>query len=303
LAQAAREFGIVRIRNHGADVQTARQAAHALFRLPAQLKGCPNCSVRNESVGLQRGYIPFAAESGLADVLEVKEGFSYGMDWPMELKSVHPFQTANPWPPPEGLAKLGPTWRSSMMGFFNDTIRVASTVVSSLAEALGDDGPGLVKLCQGGETISQMRVFHYLPPPPAAQHRRCMGSSPHTDWHAVTIISRDQHSSLQYLGRSTGQWAEVTATDDELLLLVGDWLSIFSGGSFHSPPHRVQLPGSGDSLSFVLFFYPSPEAMLPKGNTLHGRTGEELNTVDQSIFELSWGDYVMHKWMKVMSNR
>jgi len=119
----------------------------------------------------------------------------------------------------------------------------------------------------------------------------------------VTIISRDQHSSLQYLGRSTGQWAEVTADDDELLLLVGDWLSIFSRGQFHSPPHRVQLPRSGDSLSFVLFFYPAPEAMLPTGNIMHGRVGEELNTVDRSIFELSWGDYVMQKWMKVMSNR
>jgi len=118
------------------DVQAARQAAHALFRLPAHLKGCPNCSVRNESVGLQRGYIPFAAESGLADVLEVKEGFSYGMDWPTGLKSMHPFQTTNPWPPPEGLAKLGPSWRSSMIHFFNDTIRVASEVVSSLAEVM-----------------------------------------------------------------------------------------------------------------------------------------------------------------------
>jgi len=193
--------------------------------------------------------------------------------------------------------------KRSMLGFFDETIRISVAAVEALAEALGDAGKELPALCRGGETISQMRMFHYLPPT-ADCDKKCMGSSPHTDWHFVTIISRDAASSLQYVDPRTGEWIDVKSGEDELLLLVGDWLSAYSGGVFHAPAHRVLSPQQESSLSFVLFFYPSMGARLPaRGRVEAASGGEEVNTVEASMFDLAWGDYVVQKWAKVMSNR
>lgn len=306
LADAARRVGVVRLARHGVDLEAVRRAGRAYFALPADLKGCDGCSLRDPSVGFQRGYIPFAAESGLADVLEVKEGFSYGFDWPAANASGHPFQAANVWPAAAAQSALGDGWREAMMGFFNATIGISESVVEALAEALGEQGGPLAGLCADGETISQMRMFNYLPRPPGTA-QRCMGSSPHTDWHTLTIIARDSSSVLQYVDRESGRWVNTTSTGEELILLVGDWLASFSGGAFHSAAHRVQLPEQGSSLSFVLFYYPSPSARLPRGSgpgtAPSAASGGGLNTVEDSMFELPWGDYVVRKWAKVMSNR
>lgn len=304
LAQAARDIGVVRLTGHGVDMAAAQSAGQAFFALSNQLKGCSACSLRNASVGLQKGYIPFAAESGLADILEVKEGFCYGLEWPSDKAVEHPFQVANVWPSPEALETLGAGWRDVMTGFFNATVQVSVDVVSALADSLGDRGASLTSLCHGGETISQMRMFRYLPPP-SSSTKPTMGSSPHTDWHVVTIIARDAGSSLQYVDRRTERWVNVTVEEDELILLIGDWLSLFTGGDFYSAPHRVQLPEIESSLAFVLFFYPAPSARLPNSSrrVVARRSGEDLNTIDDSMFDLPWGDYVVQKWKKVMSNR
>lgn len=42
--------------------------------------------------------------------------------------------------------------------------------------------------------------------------------------------------------RAAGEWRDVESGSDELILLVGDWLSAYSRGAFHSAAHRVLLP-------------------------------------------------------------
>lgn len=56
---------------------------------------------------------------------------------------------------------------------------------AALSLALGQEAGLLPALCQGGETISLLRLFHYLPLaqlPPDLPVERAIGSSPHTDW-------------------------------------------------------------------------------------------------------------------------
>ena len=71
-----------------------------------------------------------------------------------------------------------------------------------------------------------MRLFHYF----AATHRPELGastprigSSPHTDWHMLTVILQDDQGGLQVLSRSDGwlsrggSWIDVPARDGELV--------------------------------------------------------------------------------------
>lgn len=302
LAAAARRTGVARLVNHSANVAGARAAAKAYFALPDRLKDCEACSRRNISSGYQRGYIPFAAESGLASILEVKEGFCYGFEWPEDRPATHPYQTPNVWPDEEALDLLGVGWRSAMRSFFDETISVSQAVAHAAAEALGAAGDALPALVGGGETISQMRLFHYWPAPPESA-KQAMGSSPHTDWHTLTVISRDDASSLQYIDQESGEWREAAVGEGELVLLIGDWLSMFSRGVFRSAPHRVLSPENESSLSFVLFFYPAADARLPRDSAGAAEFTEKVNTVDDSMLELPWGEFVVNMWARVMSNR
>ena len=44
-------------------------------------------------------------------------------------------------------------------------------------------------MCEGGEKISLMRLFHYLPYDQKIQNKlNNIGSSPHTDWGFLTLI-------------------------------------------------------------------------------------------------------------------
>lgn len=133
----------------------------------------------------------------------MKEGFSYGFEWPAGAPASHPFQAQNVWPGAEAAGILGASWRERMLDFFLATTRLSAEVVAALAEALPGAAEELPALCRGGDTISQMRMFHYLPPPKACGGS-CLGSSPHTDWHLVTIISRDAASRLQHRLAASG---------------------------------------------------------------------------------------------------
>ncbi|CAK0845639.1 unnamed protein product [Prorocentrum cordatum] len=126
--EAAQQLGVATLVLEGADAEgaaAAYEAGRAYFALEPRLKGCPGCSRRNITEGFQRGYIPFAAESGLAAVREVKEGFCYGLEWPAGRQQRHPFQAANVWPPVEALERLGASWREAMDGFLDLSVRAA----------------------------------------------------------------------------------------------------------------------------------------------------------------------------------
>ena len=99
--------------------------------------------------------------------------------------------------------------------------------------------------------ISLMRIFHYFDARMHAELAPKMvrtGSSPHTDWHLITIVLQDEVGGLQVRSRD-GTWLDVPANQGELVLIVGDYLQLLGGGRVRSPVHRVLLPGEGGSES------------------------------------------------------
>ena len=130
-------------------------------------------------------------ESGLKGAYrEWKEGFSYGFPWEEkedgDAAPTNPLQGPNVWPGPE--AMLGGSWKGALTGLFADLVEVAEAVCRALSLALGREEDYLAReVCKGGETISLVRAFHYLPVGALGEGegKAAIGSSPHTDWCVV----------------------------------------------------------------------------------------------------------------------
>lgn len=75
-------------------------------------------------------------------------------------------------------------------------MRVSKGLCAALSLCLGQDEGFLSSVCQGGDTISLLRVFHYLSPSshPLGEGPHVLGSSPHTDWYRHTPIT-PQHNT------------------------------------------------------------------------------------------------------------
>ncbi|KAJ1423101.1 hypothetical protein B484DRAFT_452019 [Ochromonadaceae sp. CCMP2298] len=94
------------------------------------------------------------------------------------------------------------------------------------------------------------------------KHKPVLGSSPHTDWGMLTVISADDVRGLQFLpkrsseqaqgqgtepgeqGQEQEQWVDVPHIPGAVVVNAGDYLQLVTRGLYHSPVHRVLVPGS-----------------------------------------------------------
>lgn len=163
--------------------------------------------------------------------------------------------------------------KEALVAFFFEMVRVARAVCRLLSLALGQPEDYLTRMCgKGGDVISLMRAFHYLPLsslPPSVDPSTALGSSPHTDWGFLTLIYPEAgRGGLQALDTRTQTWREITPPPGRLVVNCGDYLSLLSRGAagsaiFHSPVHRVMLSPTDHRTSMVFFYYPSFDARLP----------------------------------------
>jgi hypothetical protein len=123
--------------------------------------------------GFTRGYVPIGGESGSA-TKELKEGFSYGYEWSEEaLKakqaggSLNGLQGPNAWPAQASLDQLDQGHKDAFKGtlqeFYLHVCDIAKGLLKGISLALALPEEELSKYCTTSETISFMRLFHYLP--------------------------------------------------------------------------------------------------------------------------------------------
>jgi isopenicillin N synthase-like dioxygenase len=222
----------------------------------------------------------------------VKEGYSYGFDWPPEQPPDNPLQGPNKWPQDDPLGQFdGQDFRGSMNDIYGACFRVSQAIAAGIAEAL--EQPELLDACQGsgGETISLMRMFRYLPYEDdpltrediatAAALVPKIGSSPHTDWGFLTLVVQQDIApdagGLEIWDHTSAEqgWLRIPSVPGSLVVNVGDYLSLLSRGRFVSPLHRVTMSETpsalaenahedddGTRLSLVFFAYPEYSSRL-----------------------------------------
>ena len=171
------------------EMQKAFESSRNFFELPAETK---NAFPSKKAGGFTRGYFSVGEESGSPTLFEAKEAFSYGYEWDPDLKPENPLQGPNIWPVLPG---FGDDWRQPLQNIFSKKVQISEQLTDAMAIALGLEADSFSDLCKGGDTISLMRMFHYLPLLSASASvkdsrlpQELIGSSPHTDWGWLTII-------------------------------------------------------------------------------------------------------------------
>lgn len=299
---AFRTYGLFLASNHNIDKSLRHdmmESGRSLFRLDDEDKR----AVQVTSGGFMRGYISFGAESGLASVFEPKEGYSYGYSWmDGDAAFSNSLQGHNVWPS---------SFDSSHFdSLFTKDVSLAEAIVRGISSVIHGDATSLNHLLQDGDTISIMRLFHYFTTPSSDN---IMGSSPHTDWGFITIISQDDVGGLQFF--DDGTWIDVPARPELLVVNAGDFLQIISGGRYKSPVHRVLAPSERDRLSFVFFYYPNYDIPLNADLFQSQDVTKDSQELEFNTFlsgdavaididkEMTFGDYISQKWKGVYRNK
>ncbi|KAG0201434.1 hypothetical protein BGX33_010327 [Mortierella sp. NVP41] len=287
--------------------------------------------------GFTRGYVPIGGESGSA-TKELKEGFSYGYEWPAEdLKAkqaqatLNGLQGPNAWPVQASLDQLDQGHRDAFKGtlqeFYLHVCDIAKGLLKGISLALALPENELAKYCTTSETISFMRLFHYLPYVDQA-HSAQIGSSAHTDWGFLTLIlSPSKTVGLQLFHENT--WQDVPSRENTLVINGGDYLSLLTGGKLISPLHRVVSNGQEERYSMCCFYYPDYDAKIPllvqeevRGQAASGNysllrdqrdedakqeasatanDGQDARSVATKLLsgDINFGDYIISKWTQV----
>lgn len=292
IQDACEKYGLFLIKNEGN--KKAISSIKEFFSLPDAEK---NSLKSMKSLSIKKGYIGIGEESG-SDSYEIKEGFSYGYDWPLSKPAENPLQSPNIWP------KNPPFFQKDCEETFKNFCSISKILNQCFSLSLGYEENYLWNFCSKGHTISLMRLFHYLPysfAPKEVANMRKIGSSEHTDWGFLTIIQQEEKiPGLQVFHQ--GEWLDIEPIENTLVVNCGDYLSLLTNKKFISPLHRV-VHNERERISIVFFFYPDYEARIPRigeGNYSLFKDQKKGSGVKwEDIENKSFGEYIMEKWRQV----
>mmetsp|Transcript_12728 Transcript_12728/g.32258 ORF Transcript_12728/g.32258 Transcript_12728/m.32258 type:complete len:415 (-) Transcript_12728:43-1287(-) len=317
----AAELGIFRVRAaphlSALDIERALHTSAELFSRGEAEKRAWRVvrfpPVHGKPAPIARGYIPFGGESGVSgSFFEMKQGFAYSSGCKPaaadEESGARPMEFCSAWPEPGH----GP-FKDAVSRLLEGSHAIALEVMRELALALRvrDGGESLVASLVSGLPISLMRLFHYHDRHHCQQTNRTecaargsralIGSSPHTDWSALTIIAEGSHGGrpgwlqratnlifgaggLQFRARGSARWQDARTEAGEVFVIIGDLLSIGSDGRLHSPVHRVLLPSERGRTrtSFTFFANPRGTDMIASWVRML-QTGEAAPDVDEVL--------------------
>ncbi|ANH12815.1 TPA: 2OG-Fe(II) oxygenase family protein [Legionella pneumophila] len=226
--------------------------------------------------GATRGYFPLGIESGLVDVFEKKESYSFG--WPDN--EIPDSDTPNlSLVAPNIYPEHGYINQDDVGGLIKDFANTAKEL-SKLIEIILFNGKAALPIDESSDFQSLLRSFRYykkteLDPPNTG------ANSLHTDWNLITLVYADA-DGYQYRDNEGNFQNIIPETDDCLIVNFGDFLSAWTGGKIVSPWHQVVEAKKKDVRnSLVFFYYPAASSSAVK-NPIYNQ-GEPLSLfVDQS---------------------
>jgi len=235
------------------------ESSRNLFNMPFTEK---QSVALNDSDRFGRGYLGFGEEAGLSNFFEPKEGYSYGYAH-NNYSQRNLLSAENIWP-----TLLSRSDIDNLNNLFSFKTLIAKSILNSVlysySKRISVGTTYLNKLqdiANEGETISIMRLFHYFSSNSlnhtSLNESTTLGSSPHTDWGLLTVISDNSISGLQFL--YDNEWIDVTLPSSQSFVInAGDYLSLLTKQYIRSPIHRVVVPNQNeDRYSAVFFFYPN----------------------------------------------
>ncbi len=284
IEKACHDIGFMYVVGHGISPQTIlqlRTAVIAYFALPLNVKVSDRIS-RDD----YRGYIPagfFSANSG-DGVADNYEGYKLHY----EVRENDPVCIAcdlygpNKWPDKPKYFKSG------VLNYWRECDRVATVLLSALAEILGTEKDQFLQLFE--LPLTNMTLLHYPPQDPASSH---FGIHPHKDTDALTILAPDPVGGLMIRYRGEQDWIRALPPGDALTVNIGDLLELWSGGYFVSTPHKVINTSGAERYSFPYFAVPRFDTVvepirIPQPEFC--RPSVHVGDVSKEVWRTNWPD-------------
>jgi isopenicillin N synthase-like dioxygenase len=268
MAQACTDIGFLLISGHGVSpsvIKTMADTTKAFFALDVSEKS--KCARPQPEI--IRGYGAMESE-GLSYSQEeetppdLKEVFDVG---PIDVPDTEYFRGAaagghfadNLWPTePSKMRELYTDYFRRMEGLTTDVMHIFATALD-LPEDYFDR--------KIDRHISILRANYYpkLMHPPRTKQLR---GGEHTDYTAFTILWQERTPSVGLQARSVeGEWLDVPAIEDTLVVNIGDSLMRWTNDRWISTSHRVVAPPfeiarEHDRLSLVYFVQPNYDAEI-----------------------------------------
>lgn len=151
--------------------------------------------------------------------------------------------TPNSWPDIQD-------FRSDVRNAWEELTRFGMATMRAIADAADLDREFLAERCDT-QDLSTMRLLNYPPSMDDGDQTANVGIAAHTDFECITLISQTA-PGLELMGVD-GQWYDAPASDDRLVVLLGDMMERWTNGMFRATGHRVRCR-NWQRYSVVLFF-------------------------------------------------
>ncbi|KAL0437933.1 UNVERIFIED_CONTAM: Gibberellin 20 oxidase 1-D [Sesamum latifolium] len=156
--------------------------------------------------------------------------------------------------------------------------RLSLSIIEILGMSLGVDESELKEYFQEGSSI--MRCNFY---PPCQEPGLALGTGPHCDPTALTILHQDQVGGLQVF--SDHKWKSVRPRHDALVVSLGDTFVALTNGVYKSCGHRAVVNKWKERVSLVFFLCPREDKIIvPPENLVSSEKGREYPDFTWSEF-------------------
>ena len=253
LRRACTDVGFVTVTGHGVARETALAAVSAagrFFGLPDgdKLAAAPR-RWNPGNANVYRGYFPSSVQG--------KEGLDVGeplLDDPSLL--ARPYHERNVFP-----SALAPTDRAAIARYFAALSGLGTTLLGSLAAALGGDPRLVERGFSRPASLSTLRFNRYpaseRPVSISKEDGAALCCEEHVDSGFLTLLYQDEGGGLQ-LRRSDGRWVDVEPDPESFIVNTGLALERMTGRQLAATLHRVRYKRR-PRLSVPFFLEPVPD--------------------------------------------
>jgi isopenicillin N synthase-like dioxygenase len=190
-----------------------------------------------------------------------------------------------------------PAFRETILTYYAAVEKLSITLLSLFEIGLGV--PPMTFSSHFGRPLSMLRLLHYPPQPPM---EKAIGSQPHTDTGALTILAQDDAGGLEAVN-DLGEWTQVKPIEGSLVVNLGELMKLWSDGRFSATPHRVINTSGKDRLSIPFFANPNFDTVIsPVIAAVRRRPETKLVGHLERGEAMTSGQAVMGSWIRLWGN-
>lgn len=259
IANAAREWGIFQLVNHGIPVELLnrlQEVGREFFDLPQQEKEIYAVDPKAKNM------------EGYGTMLQKQ---------PQGKMAWGDFFFHNIWPPScinyDIWPKNPSSYRQVNEEYAKHLVKIVDEVMGSLSVGLGLEEK-VLKEKLGGEDVEFLLKINYYPPCPRPD--LALGVVAHTDMSGLTVLVPNNVSGLQVF--KDDLWMDVIYIPNSLIINMGDQIEILSNGQYKSVLHRTKVNKEKVRMSWPVF-------CCPPGEKLVGPLPELVNDTNPAKFK------------------